>query len=60
MKPSHMQTPRTLADCTFVQGYATLDPMGYRVESWEEWAGYALAFVIGAGLAALLVVWWSS
>ena len=23
MKPSHLTTPRTLAECTFVQGYRT-------------------------------------
>jgi hypothetical protein len=47
-------TPRNFADCTWVQGYGRQEPL------WEKVAGYALAFAIGAGLAALLVTWWSS
>ena len=47
-------TPRNFADCTWVQGYGSPEPL------WERVAGYALAFVIGAGMAALLVAWWSS
>lgn len=54
MKPSHIQTPRTLADCTFVQGYTEVKPMAYRMESWETWAGYLLAFGIGVALATVL------
>jgi len=54
MKPSYTQTPRNFADCTWVQGYGCQEPL------WERVAGYALAFAIGAGLAALLVAWWSS
>lgn len=60
MKTSHTQTPRTLADCTFTCGYASVRPMAYREPTWERIAGYVLAFVIGCGLAALLVAWWSS
>ena len=60
MKPSHIQTPRTLADCTFVYGYTSVRPMAHREPSWERAAGYVLAFAIGCGLAALLVAWWSS
>lgn len=60
MKPSHTQTPRTLADCTFEQGYASIQPMAHREAPWEVLAGYALAFAIGVGMAALLVAWWSS
>lgn len=56
MKPSHLTTPRTLADCTFTYGYASVRPMAYRVPRWEVWAGYALAAAIGVGLAVLLVV----
>ena len=26
MKPSHLTTPRTLADCTFVVGYSIAEP----------------------------------
>lgn len=54
MKPSHTTTPRTLADCTFTQGYAAVQPMAYRVAGWEEWAGYALAAFIGFILALFL------
>lgn len=54
MKPSHIQTPRTMADCTFSQGYAEVRPMGYRVERWEVFADYALAFVLGVAFAAFL------
>lgn len=60
MKPSHTQTPRTLADCTFTYGYASVQPMAHREPRWEKAAGYALAFAIGASLAALLVVGLSS
>ena len=60
MKPSHTQTPRNLADCTFTYGYTSVRPMAYREPTWERIAGYALAFVIGCGMAALLVAWWSS
>jgi hypothetical protein len=51
MKPSHYITPRNYADCTWVQGYG---------RKAFVWPGYALAFAIGVGLAALLVAWWSS
>lgn len=60
MKPSHITTPRNLADCTFTYGYTTSRPMAYREANWEKLAGYALAFAIGIGLAAVLVVGWSS
>lgn len=60
MKPSHITTPRTLADCTFPTGYVSVQPMAYREPTWERVAGYVLAFAIGCGLAALLVAWWSS
>lgn len=60
MKPSHITTPRNLADCTFTYGYTTARPMAYREAKWEKLAGYALAFVIGIGLAAVLVVGWSA
>jgi len=47
-------TPRNYADCTWVQGYGRKEPFLKRV------APYALAFLIGVGMAALLVAWWSS
>lgn len=54
LKPSHFQTPRTLADCTFPVGYADKEP------AYESILGYCLALAIGVGLACLLVAWWSS
>ena len=60
MKPSHTTTPRNLADCTFVYGYATTRPMAHREPSWERVASWLLATAIGVGLAVLLVAWWSS
>jgi len=55
MKPSHITTPRTLADCTFTYGYTSVRPMAYRVPRWESVAGYLLAIGIGLSLAILLV-----
>lgn len=60
MKPSHISTPRTLAECTFTYGYETSHPLSHREPTWEIIAGWLLATAIGVGLAALLVAWWSS
>lgn len=54
MKPSHLSTPRQLADCTFVQGFESVRPMAYREPTWEIIAGYLLAAAIGVGLATVL------
>lgn len=58
MKPSHTQTPRTLNECQWTPGYTSQGPQ--RISLRDVIAGYALAVVIGVGLAALLVAWWSS
>jgi hypothetical protein len=59
MKLSHTQTPRTLNECHWTPGYQSLSSC--KNESIGEIiAGYALAFVIGIGIAALLIAWWSS
>ena len=50
MKPSHLQTPRTLAECTFTTGYSSVQE-----PAWETVAGYILAIAIGTGLAVMLV-----
>lgn len=47
-------TNRNFADCTWVQEYGREEPL------LEKVGGYALALVIGVGMAALLVAWWSS
>ena len=54
VKHSNFETPRNFADCTWVQGYGRTEPL------WQKIGGYALAFFIGLGMAALLVAWWSS
>ena len=51
MKPSHTQTPRTLADCTFVTGYSNLHD---KEPLWEKVAGFMLAIAIGVALASVL------
>jgi hypothetical protein len=58
MKQSHLTTPRTLNECHFTPGYTSHGPQ--KETLGELIAGYALAVVIGVGLAALLVAWWSS
>ena len=55
LKPSHFQTPRTLAECTFPVGYEN-----NRETLFDSVAGVLLAVAIGVGLAFLLVAWWSS
>ena len=50
----NLKTPRTSAECLWVQGHGPVEPL------WEQVAGYVLAFAIGAGMACLLVAWWSS
>lgn len=57
MKPSHTQTPRTLNECHFTPGYRCVSN---RESLGERIAGYALALVIGIGLAAVLVYGWSA
>jgi hypothetical protein len=57
MKNSHAQTPRTLNECHWTPGYTRAS---LKEPLWERLAGYALAFAIGCGMAALLVAWWSS
>ena len=60
MKPSHTQTPRTLADCTFVQGYKSIHPMSHKEATWEFIGGYLLATAIGVSMAACLFYGWSA
>lgn len=58
MKQSHLTTPRTLSECHFTPGYTSEGPQ--RQTIGQVIAGYFLAVVIGVGLAALLIGWWSS
>jgi len=51
MKPSHLTTPRTLADCTFVVGYSIAEPRrNYRLAPEI----IILACILGALLWTLL------
>lgn len=56
MKHSHTTAPRTLADCQFTTGYASIRPMAYRTSTWERVAGVLLAVAIGVGLATTLFI----
>lgn len=58
MKPSHMQTPRTLNECHFTPGYTSHGTQ--REPLMERVAGYVLALTIGIGLATLLFYGWSN
>ena len=53
MKPSHMQTPRTLNECQFTPGY---ESVSLREPLWEKVAGYVLVFAVGCALAGVLVI----
>lgn len=57
MKPSHFSTPRSLNECQFTPGYTTQPVFNARAEAI---GGVVLAVLIGVGLAAALVAWWSS
>ena len=50
MKPSHYQTPRTLADCTFTTGYASARAER-RTAFLEAIAAIAVFALIGVLLA---------
>lgn len=51
MKPSHMSTPRTMADSTFQVGYPTL----YRYERQARRADVLMAVV--CAVAVVLMLW---
>ena len=57
MKQSNLTTPRTLNECHFTPGYTSEGPQ--RESLRDRIAGFALACVIGIGLAALLFYGWS-
>jgi hypothetical protein len=51
MKPSHLTTPRTLADCTFTVGYSIAEPK----HNYSQAPGLIIvAFILGALLWTLL------
>lgn len=59
MRYSHYRTPRSLAECQWVQGYASARPA--RPASWRETlAGAALSAAIFAALAAVMFFGWSA
>jgi hypothetical protein len=50
MKPSHLTTPRTLAECTFTTGYSIAEPRRH-----SQVPGLIIvAFILGALLWTLL------
>ncbi len=50
MKPSHITTPRTIAECTWVTGYTRANvPTGDRI------AGFVLAVFIGVSVTLVAV-----
>jgi len=57
MKPSYTQTPRMMSEATWTTGAYSVS---YRKSRLSVIGGYVLAFAIGAGMAALLVAWWSA
>ena len=54
MKPSHITTPRTLADCTFTYGYASVRPMAHRTRRWADMAYGAAAVILFAAIGVML------
>lgn len=57
MKPSHLQTPRTMNDGVWTSGYQSGPVRNARAETA---AAVMVAISIGIGLAMVLVAWWSS
>lgn len=49
MKPSHIQTPRTLAECTWTTGYSSVRP-----ERKTHWLEVVACVAIFAGIGVLL------
>ena len=56
MKPSYTQTPRMMSEATWTTGAYSVS---YKKSRLSVIGGYVLTFAIGAGMAALLVAWWS-
>ena len=56
MKQSYTQTPRSMSEATWTHGAYSVS---YKKSRLSVIGGYVLAFAIGAGMAALLVAWWS-
>lgn len=52
MKPSHLSTPRTLAECTFVYGYTT-----HRLDDGPTLGEFFVQAAIGIAVIAGLVAW---
>jgi hypothetical protein len=56
MKQSYTQTPRSMSEATWTTGAYGVS---YKKSRLSLIGGYVLVFAIGAGMAALLVAWWS-
>jgi hypothetical protein len=53
MKPSHFQTPRTLGECQFVEGYwspATFD------KEERQFSAYILGLIVAATLTVIILM----
>ena len=56
MKPSHIQTPRTMADCTYEVGYYGRRPD--QSMSWSEGIAYSIGGILMfAGALALMLAY---
>lgn len=62
MKPSHIRTPRTLAECYFVEGYNTIEPAQWQGR-WNDtspvkrnyFSASKIALVISAAVFATVL-----
>jgi hypothetical protein len=60
MKPSHMQTPRTLNECTFTPGYVSSDFHEDRLTTLGHMAVTICGLAIIVVIAAVEIVGWLS
>lgn len=54
MKPSHLTTPRTLSETSFVTGYVSVRPMAYSYRRWAEVIYAVAAIALFAGIGVML------
>ena len=64
MKPSHIRTPRTLAECYFVEGYNTVEPAQWQGR-WNQpgpvkrnyFSASKIALVISIAVFAIVLLY---